>query len=408
MSSGDRAEHLAEVADALWPAPASWQATRGRRSGAELLVVPNATSPRLVLPAQPRLAAAALRNAANGTGWRTRARDAALLTLFRTRLHPLVLRDRLRVEGEDLPGSLRSHLREHAGVAGHWAMPVSRARANRKPVLQMIGDDGAPVAFVKVGTNPLTARLVRDEADALRALHRSGSKLDIPRVLWSGSWQDLELLVLAPLPLRGQTAEPPWDAVVATARTIAEVNGRRTAVLRETTYWRDLGGRLTGHDDERSRALATVWRDLDGTAARSSLDLGAWHGDWAPWNMAWVDGRVLVWDFERFAGGVPIGFDLVHHDLQTRILDPQRDTETIVSDRLVEAPRLLGPLGVRPEAASLVVAAYLLEIGGRWVADRQDEAGDWGAVLDGIVRSAAVAAVSAVAASGTPNSEVGG
>jgi hypothetical protein len=251
VSAGGRAEHLAEVADALWPAPASWQATRGRGSRRDLLVVPNAATPRLVLPARPRLAAAALRNAASGTGWRTRARDAALVTLFRSRLYPLVFRDGLRLAGEDLPGSLRSHLLEHAGVAGHWAMPVSRARANRKPVLQMIGDDGAPVAFVKVGTNPLTARLVRDEAAALRTLRDAGSGLDIPRVLWSGSWRDLELLVLAPLPLRGQTAEPPWDAVVATARTIAEVNGRRTAVLRETPYWRALGERLTAAGDDR-------------------------------------------------------------------------------------------------------------------------------------------------------------
>jgi hypothetical protein len=151
-----------------------------------------------------------------------------------------------------------------------------------------------------------------------------------------------------------------------------------------------------------------VWRDLDGTAALTPLDLGAWHGDWAPWNMAWVDGRVLVWDLERFADGVPVGFDLVHHDLQTRILDPQRDTGAIVAERLDTAAGLLAPLGVRPEAAALVVAAYLLEIGGRWVADRQDEAGDWGGVLDGIVRSAALAADRAVADTGTRKSEVGG
>jgi hypothetical protein len=51
------------------------------------------------------------------------------------------------------------------------------------------------------------------------------------------------------------------------------------------------------------------------------LTLGAWHGDWTPWNMAWDGTQVLLWDFERFATGVPVGFDLVHYRLQVVLRD---------------------------------------------------------------------------------------
>src|SRR5690606_19279441 len=51
------------------------------------------------------------------------------------------------------------------------------------------------------------------------------------------------------------------------------------------------------------------------------LTLGAWHGDWTPWNMAWDGTQVLLWDFERFATGVPVGFDRVHYALQVVLRD---------------------------------------------------------------------------------------
>ena len=55
---------------------------------------------------------------------------------------------------------------------------------------------------------------------------------------------------------------------------------------------------------------------LESRPARRRLAFGAWHGDWTPWNMASTAGGLLVWDWERFATGVPVGFDALHYWLQ--------------------------------------------------------------------------------------------
>ena len=58
---------------------------------------------------------------------------------------------------------------------------------------------------------------------------------------------------------------------------------------------------------------------LDGSAGDVGLTFGAWHGDWAPWKMRPLAGRLLVWDWERFTIGGPLGYDALHFDLQQRI-----------------------------------------------------------------------------------------
>jgi hypothetical protein len=49
------------------------------------------------------------------------------------------------------------------------------------------------------------------------------------------------------------------------------------------------------------------------------MSFGTWHGDWAPWNMEWVDGHLFVWDWERCHDGVPFGLDVVHFWFQTAL-----------------------------------------------------------------------------------------
>ena len=50
------------------------------------------------------------------------------------------------------------------------SLHLGPARANRKPVLQLIAPDGETLGFAKLGIGPLTRRLVRAETTALSAL----------------------------------------------------------------------------------------------------------------------------------------------------------------------------------------------------------------------------------------------
>jgi hypothetical protein len=82
--------------------------------------------------------------------------------------------------------------------------------------------------------------------------------------------------------------------------------------------------------------------------------------------MAEVRGRLVVWDWERAAAGVPVGVDAAHYcllvALNARGLPPDR----AVPDVLGRLPRVLAGLDVPAEDARLVVMLELLEMSVRF------------------------------------------
>ena len=113
------------------------------------------------------------------------------------------------------------------------------------------------------------------------------------------------------------------------------------------------------------------------------LRLGAWHGDLNPGNLAVTGAGAVVWDWERYEDGVPLGFDLLHHRLMSSIT-VRGEPAAGAARRLLDAsPSLLH--GRAPDASSALVTArlYLITIGARFLEDRQDVAGaDLGRVED--------------------------
>lgn len=398
-----RTAYLAEVADLLWPAPQHWQLVVGRDAddpgdtGERYLVLPSADRPRLVVPAAPSLAAAAVRHGPAGGGRKARLSRRALELALRTGVGGRLVGDRLVVHGPrpDDEQSLAAYLDSLTGVAGAWSMPVTKARANRKPVIQVLGPTGRPVAFAKVGTNPLTRALVDAEGEALTHVAGRLGDARVPRVLGCRDLGPINVLVLAPLASPMSAAEPPRDRVLALAAQIAHVDGVRSASLTDHPYWSGLRARLDG-GDERSQRLLETCAVLDGVPL-PPLAWGAWHGDFAPWNLSWSGGAMTVWDFERFARGVPVGLDLVHYDLQTRILKPGSAPGDVIGDRFAAAAATLAPLGLGAVEARLVFTLYLVDIAARWIEDRQDRFGAQGRVLDALVDGAARTAVDVAA-----------
>jgi hypothetical protein len=127
-------------------------------------------------------------------------------------------------------------------------------------------------------------------------------------------------------------------------------------------------------DRSEGAALARAATDLVERAGATDLRYGAWHGDWAPWNMASLIDTVLVWDWERFTPGVPAGFDAVHYELQKRI-QTTADAGEAVTATVRRAPELLKPFDVAPAAQRLTALLYLVDLATRYLADRQAEAG---------------------------------
>jgi hypothetical protein len=90
--------------------------------------------------------------------------------------------------------------------------------------------------------------------------------------------------------------------------------------------------------------------------------------------MANLADGLLVWDWERFARGVPVGFDAVHHELQKRI-QSTGDATGAVEATVRRVGELLAAFGVPGEACELTALLYLVDLAARYLTDRQAEAG---------------------------------
>jgi hypothetical protein len=378
LTAGDaalRTQYLTEVLGLLYPPPCSAGGAAGE-TVAEYLVVPDARRPRLLVPSvSRRVAAAAVRRYAEPQSRTARLKRDAVVAALRTGASGVLLRDRIRVTGppeESIDGYLRSALGRDLAMSIH----IGPARANRKPVLQLISPDGDTFGFGKLGTGPLTQRLVRAETTALAALGTSGlTRLTVPEVLHAGQWRGLQVLIQSALPVWLPRAPLTARRLTAAMLDIAGCCGYTNGTLGGSAYWAELRGRLAAvQDRSEGVALAAAAEQLVTHAGNTSLRYGAWHGDWAPWNMANLADALLVWDWERFTRGVPVGFDAIHHELQRRI-QGSGDAAGAVDATVRRAAELLQPFGVADDARELTALLYLVDLAARYLTDRQAEAG---------------------------------
>ncbi|GAA3336899.1 hypothetical protein GCM10020358_11220 [Amorphoplanes nipponensis] len=378
LTAGDsalRTQYLTEVLELLYPAPCDTTGGPGPRI-TEYLVVPDARRPRLLVPhASRRIAAAAVRRYAEPQSRAARLKRDAVVAVLRTGASGLLLRDRIRVTGPAAE-SIDGHLREALGRELSVSIHIGPARANRKPVLQLISPDGETFGFGKLGTGPLTQRLVQAETAALDRLGAVGlSQLAVPTVLHAGRWRGLQVLVQSALPVWLPRAPLPPGRLEAAMVEVAGCCGCHSGTLVGSAYWAELRGRLAALDDRPEGVALTSAAELLAThAGQHTLRYGAWHGDWAPWNMANLADTLLVWDWERFTVGVPVGFDAIHHELQRRI-QATGDAADAVEATVRRAAELLAPFEVAGEARELTALLYLVDLAARYLTDRQAEAG---------------------------------
>jgi hypothetical protein len=374
----DRAAYLAEVCGLLWPGPARVSVSGNERGATgEFIVLPAMRRPRLVVPAGRRAAAAAVRRYGEPGSARAWLAVRALSLGLASGAGGVVLRDRLRVHVPAGAPTIETYLRDQLGRDVSVSMHLGAARANRKPVLQLLTGGGETAGFAKIGVNPLTSRLVQAERDALNQLNSADvSRLAVPRVLHFGTWRGLTVLVLSPLPVWQRRAPLPSGRLGQAMREVAGVSGISREPLRGGAYWQSLDARIAAADDTQDRhALREALDVVHGKAGDAVLSFGAWHGDWTPWNMASTRGGLLVWDWERFTAGVPLGFDVLHHWLQVQVISRRRDPRLAAADCVERAPALLAPLEIGSGEARLTALMYVADLAARYLADRQAEAG---------------------------------
>ncbi len=281
--------------------------------------------------------------------------------------------------------SLAARLADVLGVDGVClSMPIGPARANRKPVVQVTDREGNVLAYCKVGHDPLTTALVAHETEALRAVAAARPDFRAPAVLAGFEWLGGAAAVLEPLaiPAERLTGEEETNRLVDLVVQIAGIASTDVVPWRDHPHRDRLLDRAASCGSLAAELRAMV-EELPGDLA---LPTGCWHGDLNSGNVAIGPDRTVVWDWERFEAGVPLGFDLLHHDLHRAITVRGAGPRGAAAALIDEAPVTLAAVGLEPESAVMVAKAYLLTLAARYAADDQSGAGaDLGHVEDWVL-----------------------
>ncbi len=356
------AEDLNWLHDILGAAP-DGQTTEylGRVAGGEL---------RLLVPTRPAPAAAAAMRRPNSdrspVQW---AQSLVGQAVGRLGLAPRVPGRRLMLA----PFELVDHLARVLGQPGLVAaVTLGPRRRNRKPVLQLLRPDGHVVGYAKVGWSALTTELVDNEADVLRLLEgRLSPSVVAPVMLHHETWRTRSVAVASPLrPGRYRFGRGPTMAEIVWSIAACD-QPVRGAVAELTAFeqWADAG---LDHDVDLDQ-LRNRHGDVE-------LQLGLWHGDLTPWNMAMGNTSALVWDWEFAQTGRPVGFDVLHHHFEKHRRAPRGTSQTALTALVAEADEVLEPLGLglRPNRRDALLDLYLCELLAR---ERRLSAQQWNGQL---------------------------
>ena len=366
----DVENYTEQIVTLLWP-----DSVAADGASAGMLALPSVRRARLLVPAgQRKVASSAVRRYSVHGDARARVSTAMLSAGLRTGLlQPLIRRRSWLPGGTAETGSITAHLRTIVSPDCEVAVYVGLPRGNRKPVLLVLGPDGTLLAVAKLGVSELSGRLIRNEAEALAKLNGSAlHHVTAPRVLFAGEWAGAPLLVQSALPEFGPDPSDVSRRRELAAVEISRIGGVEMHRLATSPVLDALDHRVAALPDGPERDLAgRALARLRHAVPDVQLPVGSWHGDWTPWNHAPAarDG-MLVWDWERFSGGVPVGYDALHYSGQVGAGLHGGPAGALAVTRL-QLGALLEPFGVAAEARQPVFVLYLLEILVRYTEDGQ-------------------------------------
>jgi hypothetical protein len=376
MQAPSDVDGLLDVAGRLWPPPATVQLVRDARqptrTARDWLILPSLRRPWLLLPAWSATAADALLR--DDHGQRSPQIVHALALLHRQRMLARMPLPRLRVSSVDTAETIEAELNRILHASSDVVVRLGRRRWNRSVVLRPLDATGRTLAFVKSASSASGADALRRERTHLRRVAElNPSLVEWPEVHYHGSWRGLDLLALSPL-VGDASTKTLSRAPSAAIRALSLSAERDRQTLADTELSEQLSEGVDGLSDSTQRSQLRAALDLTmSRLGQVKVPVGCWHGDWVPWNMTSSGDRILLWDWEHFAEGVPLGLDGVHYRAQQ--LRMFKGTDRRVEDRWVrEATEwLLNTFQLSTPEIRATLLAYLLEINLRYLRDRDDD-----------------------------------
>lgn len=270
-------------------------------------------SVKQVVPARPRVA---ISSTTRRFSVATSRREALIRTAAAPalRLSPFMpFSSHVTVHGSG--DSVVSHLTRVLGTPVSISIGIGTERANRKPVLEVFDRAGRPVAFVKVGVDEISIEDVSAEAEALRLvgdLRLAG--IEVPRLISAERWLGHLVVVMTPLRTgwswRNRRQVVPTEQMETLTRSLGSVAMPLRRSPFHLQHAERIGALATGKLSDR---LARAFAELDVRHGSATVETGAWHGDWTPWNMSYGRNLLRLWDFERFDRNGLVGLDRRHY-----------------------------------------------------------------------------------------------
>lgn len=246
-----------------------------------------------------------------------------------------------------------------------------------KPTLVVADRSGRLLAFVKLTMLPQIRTRLLCESEAMTQLSDGSSPVHVPRPLFLTEWRGRTLLGLTPLPedVRPVTFRHESRVLRELDRLVAH-RGVRSYRLGDSPWIAELRSRAARL---HPNACAPMLAELEHFVRRHGsvrLDHGVRHGDWSPWNLAWLrTGQLAVWDWEYYEEVAPVGLDHLNWRYIREHVTRGRSAVKAAEQLPAFARAVLGSR-LREELVSVLTSLFILDMAIRTatVAADSDEA----------------------------------
>lgn len=317
-------------------------------------VVPSLAAARWFIPLDTPAISAAAFQLYTPFQLSARLKQSGIRAVARSGL-PFWYRDQVWIAQRDA-SPLELTLQTLVPAATRLAFSTGTPGPARKPTAALLAADGHVVGYAKLSCSDLTSRLVRHEADVLRALATlPGQEPLAPRLLFAGEVEGMHVTVQTVL-----AGRPPSRTLSPAHRQLlASLSVGPTRLASQSGIVRSLRGRIASLTSPRSDLLAALdgaLTVLDGLALPTTIV----HGDFAPWNLRVSDGAVAAFDWEYAElDGLPL-LDEIQHHLQVGFFLDDWPVDR-AHDRMM-ALASSAPLGLRPEQVRALQTLSLLAL----------------------------------------------
>lgn len=233
----------------------------------------------------------------------------------------------------DLAPELREYIATSLGGGKwQWSLFGGTPSVHRKATIQIFRGDEI-LGYLKVTSSDAVARLFSHEQAVLDALASTAVAGMIPRCISRGDAGEWHCFLQSTSKTLSSRQLHSWTPLHEDFIDRLAASTRRRLKFEDTDYFRTLDcarpfiARFESH--RRKVVSAVMERVMAGNAGRT-VEYGACHCDFTPWNMIETDGRLFVFDWEYASLSYPPGLDRWHYLIQTALFEQRLPAERIL------------------------------------------------------------------------------